>query len=207
VANSTFVQKRIKKYYGRRSLVIPPPTDVSRFSSKVSENTGDYFLAAGAFVSYKRFDLAIKACEHLGKKLVVAGQGPELNRLRKLAGTHTKIIDAPSDEQWTALFAGAKAFIFPGVEDFGITAIEAMASGKPVIALKRGGALDFVIEGQTGLFFNEATVASLAGALEQAQTLTWDQSKIQEFARKFSRESFISKMRVTLEELMTQDFS
>jgi glycosyltransferase involved in cell wall biosynthesis len=73
--------------------------------------------------------------------------------------------------------------------------------------LKRGGALDFVIEGQTGLFFNEATVASLAGALEQAQTLTWDQSKIQEFARKFSRESFISKMRVTLEELMTQDFS
>lgn len=207
VANSTFVQKRIKKYYGRRSLVIPPPTDVSRFTSKSSENTRDYFLAAGAFVSYKRFDLAIRACERLGKKLIVAGQGPELARLRQLAGNHTTIINAPSDDQWTKLFAGAKAFIFPGVEDFGITAIEAMASGKPVIALKRGGALDFVIEGQTGLFFAEATTDSLAKALEQSETLTWDHSKIQEFAGKFSRENFISKMRVTLDELITQDFS
>lgn len=207
VANSTFVQKRIKKYYGRRSLVIPPPTDVSRFTSKPDENNQDYFLVAGAFVSYKRFDLAIRACEHLGKKLIVAGQGPELARLRQLAGAHTTIINAPSDEQWTKLFAGAKAFIFPGVEDFGITAIEAMASGKPVIALKRGGALDFVIEGQTGLFFSEATVASLAKSLEQSQTMAWDETKIRDFALKFSRENFISKMRVTLDELMTQDFS
>ena len=207
VANSTFVQKRIKKNYGRRSLVIPPPTDVSRFTSKSAENNGDYFLVAGAFVSYKRFDLAIRACERLGKKLIVAGQGPELARLRQLAGAHTTVINAPSDEQWTKLFAGAKAFIFPGVEDFGITAIEAMASGKPVIALKRGGALDFVIEGQTGLFFAEASVESLAKALKKSETLTWDQSKIQAFAGKFSRENFISKMRVTLDELMTQDFS
>jgi glycosyltransferase involved in cell wall biosynthesis len=201
VANSTFVQKRIRKYYAREAIVIPPPVDVARFSDVDLEVNGDYFLAAGALVGYKRFDLAIKACERLGKTLVIAGSGPDLGRLKKLAGRNTRFVTATDDKAWVDLFRHAKAFVFPGVEDFGITAIEAMAAGLPVIALKRGGALDFVLEEQTGVFFKEPSDTSLCDAIIQFEGLTWKRSKIREFAEQFTLEKFASRIRAAIEEL------
>jgi len=202
VANSTFVKQRIKKYYGRRALVIPPPVEVERFLNANSSSRSDYFLAAGAFVSYKRFDLAIAACEKLGRKLIVAGQGPALKQLKRLAGPNTQIIDAPDDATWNRIFANAKGFIFPGVEDFGITAIEAMASGVPVIARKRGGALDFVVENQTGVFFEHATVDSLCDAITRFDAMNWDASTLRKQAERFSRDNFLTNLRVALHELV-----
>lgn len=201
VANSSFVKKRIRKYYGRDAIVIPPPVEASRFAVSDLKATGDYYLAAGAFVGYKRLDLAIKACERLGRKLVIAGDGPELNRLRQLAGPNTEIIKAPSEEDWVRIFSKAKAFIFPGVEDFGITAIEAMAAGLPVIAQKRGGALDFVVDQQTGVFFSKPTEQSLCGAIEQFESVSWKRPKIREFSLQFAREKFISKFKQAVDDM------
>ena len=201
VANSTFVKKRIRKYYGRDAMVIHPPVDVSRFSSTDLQENGDYFLAAGALVGYKRFDLAIRACERMGRKLVIAGQGPELGQLKRLAGPNTTFVSATDNEAWAAIFSKAKAFIFPGIEDFGITAIEAMAAGLPVIALRRGGALDFVVDQETGVFFDEASETSLCDAIRRFEGMSWRRAKIREFSQQFSREKFVSKMRAALESL------
>jgi glycosyltransferase involved in cell wall biosynthesis len=201
VANSTFVKHRIKKYYGRGALVIPPPVDIERFKLRGAKQKKGYFLAAGAFVNYKRFDLAIAACEKLGRKLIVAGQGPDLGKLQKMAGSNTTVINAPDDETWTKLMQEADALLFPGVEDFGITAIEAMAAGTPVIARERGGAIDFIVDGKTGLFFEDASVESLCLAIKRFDSVVWNRVELEQHASKFSRESFISKMRVTLDEL------
>lgn len=202
VANSTFVKERVRKFYGRHSIVIPPPVDVSRFKNQALDaEKAEYYLAAGALVGYKRFDLAIKACEALGKKLVIAGQGPALGQLKSMAGANTTFVETPDDDTWVKLMRGAQALLFPGVEDFGITAIEAMAAGTPVIARRKGGALDFVIEGKTGVFFGEPTVESLSEAMRKHSTTKWDQSELTAFAAKFSLDVFLAKMQVTIEEL------
>ena len=198
VANSSFVKERVRKFYGRHSIVIPPPVDVSRFSSKgISMEKQDYLLAAGALVRYKRFDLAIKACEALGKKLVVAGDGPDLGYLKSIAGPNTKFIENPDNETWVKLMREARALLFPGVEDFGITAIEAMAAGTPVIAQRRGGALDFIVEGETGVFFDEASVDSLMEAIKKSGSVNWNGDFLNEFAEKFSLDVFLAKMQIT----------
>ena len=207
VANSTFVKNRVQKYYGRSALVVPPPIDVARFKAPADQRKEGYLLAAGAFVGYKRFDLAIAACEKLGRKLVVAGQGPDLERLRSLAGTHTKVIDAPDDQTWTRIMREADALLFPGVEDFGMTAVEAMAAGTPVIARRLGGSLDFIVEGKTGLFFDEPTVDSLCAAIERHQQIQWSRKELENHAAKFSHDGFIARMRVIIEELNEPDLS
>ncbi len=207
VANSSFVKERVRKFYGRHSIVIPPPVDVARFSSKgVKTAKSGYLLAAGALVGYKRFDLAIKACEALGKKLVIAGDGPDLNDLKSIAGPNTEFVERPDDQTWVTLMQGANAFLFPGVEDFGITAIEAMAAGTPVIARRRGGALDFIVEGETGVFFDEASVESLVGAIKKCEDINWNRESLNDFAEKFSLGVFLAKMQVTLEELNEREY-
>jgi glycosyltransferase involved in cell wall biosynthesis len=201
VANSSFVRARVKRYYGRDAQVVHPPVAIERFKPQ-NPKKGGYFLAAGAFVNYKRFDLAITACEKLGKRLIIAGSGPEEKQLRRLAGKMTEFRLKPSAEEWVKLFQDADALIFPGVEDFGITAIEALAAGTPVIALKAGGALDFVQEGKTGLFFQEASVDSLVKTLQNFSNQVFNRDYLTTFAATFSRDSFQRKMRQEIDAIV-----
>lgn len=204
VANSRFVKKRIQKYYGRDSVVVHPPIEVARFRPKDALPKGDYVLAAGALVGYKRFDLAIEACERLGKKLIVAGDGPDLKRLQSIAGRHTQFLVRPGDAQWVQLLQGANALLFPGVEDFGMVAVESMAAGTPVIAYKAGGALDFIIEEATGLFFSESNAESLARAIQHSDQISWKRDVLVRHAETFSRDAFIKGIRRQLDVLFSQ---
>ena len=203
VANSEFVKNRVKKYYAREALVIHPPVECEAFFEPIAGESlpsGPYFLAAGAFVSYKRFDLAIEACKLASKKLVIAGSGPECAHLQSMAkGSDIHFEIAPSARRWAALFQNAEAFIFPGIEDFGITAIEALASGTPIVAYRAGGALDFVRDKQTGIFFDEQTPQALAEKLEIFEKASFSKEFLQDFARQFSKESFQSKIRAVLD--------
>ncbi len=210
VANSSFVKDRVKRFYGRDATVIHPPVDVERFGKiSASKKGAPYFLAAGAFVNYKRFDLAIAACEKLGRRLIVAGSGPEEKRLKALGGKYTEFVVKPSEQKWVELFQNAEAFIFPGVEDFGITAIESLAAGTPLIALRAGGALDFVREGETGMFFDEPTVASLIGTIEKFSaspaTALLDRQKLIDFAHLFQKKYFLEKIEREIKNLWGDD--
>ena len=208
VVNSNFVKRRVKKYYGREASVVHPPVDWRCFASKVdgsaSADRTDYFLAAGAFVSYKKLCIAIEACERAKVHLVVAGSGPEEKRLRALAGGYTRFVIQPNAAEWIDLFRGAKAFLFPAVEDFGITAIEAMASGIPVIAYKGGGALDFIEPGITGEFFAEQSVDSLCSALTSFDQTKYGAQIITDYAKRFDFDRFLDQMRRELDQLIRE---
>ena len=205
VANSNFVRQRVKKYYGKDATVIHPPIDVNRFLAHGEPpKKGGYYLVAGAFVGYKKFDLAIAACQKMARKLIVAGDGPAEASLRHLGGSKTEFVVAPDAKRWQDLLRGADALIFPGVEDFGMVAIEAMACGTPVIAFRAGGALDFICEGSTGLFFDEPTVDSLCDALRRSDEAAWSIGELQTFARRFETEKFIEQIREKLAALLEQ---
>jgi glycosyltransferase involved in cell wall biosynthesis len=204
IANSRFVKLRIQKYYGRDAAVVHPPINVDRFRPNVYPKKEGYLLAAGALVSYKRFDLAIQAAEKLGKKLIVAGSGPELAKLRRMGGTNTTFVNSPSDGQWVELLQKADALLFPGVEDFGMVAVEAMAAGTPVVAYRAGGALDFIIEETTGVFFNEATPEALADAIDRAGSISWNQDALSRQAEAFDLEAFLRGVKRQLEILLSR---
>ncbi len=196
IANSNFVKQRVRKCYNRDAVVIAPPVDIEAFKTNhdsISENR--FFLVAGAFVSYKRFDLAIRACEIANVKLVIAGNGPQEKKLKQLAGNNVEFHIAPDRNQWRNLMAQAEGFIFPGIEDFGITAIEALAAGTPLLAYRAGGALDFVIPGKTGLFFDSLEPRMLAEAINNFSKASFDQNYIQKFASKFSQKQFQEQMK------------
>lgn len=206
IANSNFVKRRIKRYYQRDSSVVYPPIDLQRFSAgndgPRSRQDRSYFLACGAFVSYKRFDLAIKVCEQLGKRLIVAGSGPLEKSLRKLASKYTEVISAPDDAQLLELMRGAKALIFPGTEDFGLIPVETLACGTPVIAHNSGGALDYILQDKTGKFFAEQTEESLMTAIDQFEDMDFNYANLVFFAQNFSHEMFIKKLNRHIEEVM-----
>jgi glycosyltransferase involved in cell wall biosynthesis len=187
--NSSFVRDRIRKYYRVDAEVVHPPVDTDFFSA-VRREAKDYFLAAGRLVAYKRFDLAIKACNEMKLKLVVAGEGPEEKKLRKIAGPEITFAGRVSDEKLRELYAGAKALIFPQEEDFGIIAVEAMAAGCPVIAYRGGGALENIIEGVTGTFFDHERPSTLAHALEEFDNMKFDPEAIRRHAENFSKSAF-----------------
>ncbi len=179
VANSGFVAERIRRLYGRESTVVHPPVD-TEFFGDCERGGGDYYLFAGAPVKYKRLDLARAACERLGRRLVVVGGG------------------GASREDLRRAYAGARALLFPGVEDFGIVPVEAQAAGTPVIAYGVGGARETVVDGETGLFFGEQTVESLCAAIEEFEGRSWDGAACRLNARRFSRDVFRAGMSAIL---------
>lgn len=193
IANSNFVAKRIKKYWGKEAIVINPPVDISRFKSVAHKS--EYYLIVSALVPYKRIDIAVEAFNHNGLPLKIVGSGPEISRLQKLAKSNIEFLGSPSDKEVVNLYAKAKAFIFPGEEDFGITPLEAMASGTPVIAYGSGGALETVINGQTGIYFSQQTAQSLQGALDQLDSVTWSNEVMKQQATKFSKQHFKTQLR------------
>jgi len=193
IANSIFVKKRIKKYYGRDSEVIYPPLNSENF---FISNPQNYFLMVGRLLPYKRFDLAIEVFNKLGLPLKIVGDGPDKKRLKKLAKENIEFVgEIASDADLAKYYNQALAFVFPQEEDFGIVALEAMASGRPIIALKKGGALETVIEGKTGLFFNEQSVSSLEEALKKFDATKFNPETIRQHALEFDKEKFKEKIK------------
>jgi len=190
IANSSFVASRIRKYYRRDSDIVHPPVDVDAFA--ISNEVSDAYLLVGELVAYKRADLAIAAFTKMGKRLIVIGDGEERRRIGEGAGPTIEFMGRAPQEVLRRAYATSRALIFPNEEDFGIVPVEAMAAGRPVIALGRGGALDSVVEGETGLFFREQTVDALIAAVErfEAEQIRFVPERIAAHARRFSLGAF-----------------
>jgi glycosyltransferase involved in cell wall biosynthesis len=196
MANSGFIARRIRKAYGRKATVVYPPVDTERFTIGPAPR-GDYFFAASRFVAYKRMDVIVGAFSRLPQaRLIVAGDGAELERCRRIAGSNTEFIGHCSSERLVELMRGARAFVFAAEEDFGIAPVEAQACGTPVIAYGSGGVTESVINGETGIFFSEQTSESLQRCVERflARTEPWDAARIRASAERFSRKAFRSTL-------------
>jgi glycosyltransferase involved in cell wall biosynthesis len=195
IANSQCVRDRIERHYGRSAVVIHPPVDA--FEIPADCETGDYYLVVGQLVAYKRTALAIEAAQRAGRRLVVIGIGPEMKRLRRLAGESVQFLGWQSDESVRRHMASCKALLFPGEEDFGIVPLECQMAGRPVIAYGKGGALETVIENRTGIFFERQTPDCLADAIREFEAhdtrMTPDACRAQ--AMRFERDVFMKKFR------------
>ena len=190
-ADSNFVGSRIKKYYRRDFTTIYPGTRINEYP--ITEMPDDYYLVVARFVRYKRVDLAIEACNQLKKKLVVIGSGgEEEERLKKLAGDTVEFLGRVSDEEMERYYSRAKAFLFPGIEDYGITPVEAMSAGVPVLAFGKGGALETVQDGKTGLYFHDQTVNGLVHCIEEFERngVAYSRQQIHDYSLNFSDEIF-----------------
>jgi glycosyltransferase involved in cell wall biosynthesis len=192
IAISTEVQRRIGKYYRRDSAIIYPPVDTERFVP--AHSTEDYYLAVGRLIPYKRVDLAVRACTQLDLPLKISGAGRDLDRLQEIAGPTVEFLGRVPDDQLPDLMARCKAFLFPGAEDFGITPVQAMAAGRPVIAYAYGGALDTVVAGTSGTLFHEQSVDALIDTLRHFSAEDYDPSTVRRHAQQFDRSVFRQKM-------------
>ena len=207
VANSRFVAARIRRIYGRDSIVVHPPVDVAFFarSAAVQEPPPSfaerpYYLYAGELRTYKRPDLAIAACLKMNRRLVVVGNGGLRNELMRQVNGRGDIVflGRVPDDVLRAAFIHARALLFPGLEDFGIVPVEAQAAGTPVIAFGQGGVQDTVCDGQTGVFFADQTVDALCGAIESFEGRTWDADVCQAHAAAFAPARFAAQMRAAV---------
>ncbi|MFN0159543.1 MAG: glycosyltransferase [Bacteroidota bacterium] len=205
IANSENVRQRIQRIYHRNADVIYPPVETSRFHP--SPTNDGFLLVVSALVPYKRIDLAIEACKQTGRRLVIVGDGPEAERLKTFAGQQTEFLGWVSDEDIAKLYARCTAVLFPGEEDFGIVPLEAMASGKPVIAYGKGGALETVTDA-TGIFFQNQNVDSLVDAIKRMESMRFDPQLLHDRAAKFDREVYKKNMKAYIlrrwEEFTTQ---
>jgi len=197
IANSQTVRARIKKYYGRESDVIHPPVDTHKF--KTSTEPKSYFLTGGRLVAYKRFDLVVEAANRTGLPVKIFGSGPIEKELRERAKPNVEFFGRVSEKKLAELYAGAKAFIHPQEEDFGITPVESMAAGVPVIAFKRGGAVESVREGVSGTFFEEQSWEELADTMIRFDEKRFDPEAIKAHAETFSRKRFQDELRAYVE--------
>lgn len=201
IANSQTIQERIKRIYGRESIVIPPPVE-NRFLEtplRVAAPAEPYFLAVGRMVPYKRFDLLIEAANERKLPLKIVGKGQDEKRLRALAGPTVEFLGFVPDEQLPGLYANAEALLFPQYEDAGIVQLEAQACGTPVIGYDAGGAKTLTKEGVTSILFPEQTKESLIGALEAFKAKNWDRAAIRAFAQEFSQDVFRAKIKSTID--------
>ena len=188
VAISSAVAERIQKFYGRSSIVVHPPVDTDRFAP--TSSVGEHFLIVSRLVPYKRIDLAVRTCTELGLPLRIVGTGRAEGNLRSLAGPTVTFVGRLPDHEVSDEMSRCRALLFPGEEDFGITPVEAQAAGRPVVAFAAGGALDTVIEGETGILFGEQTVASMGIALTRMQSAKFSSERLLTNARRFSIEKF-----------------
>jgi glycosyltransferase involved in cell wall biosynthesis len=203
VANSNFVRERIARYYKRDAEVLHPFVDDVFLEAPLADTRDDYHLIVSALVPYKRIDLAIDAAVGAGKKLAIIGGGPLLESLRARGGPNVTFHGAVSRATIVEMLARARSLILPGIEDFGITPLEAMALGTPVVAFGEGGVLDSVVDGQTGIFFREPTAAALGKALEAAESRAWDRGAIRARAAAFTREHFRRGFSAALQRVAT----
>ncbi|SFN41389.1 glycosyltransferase [Variovorax sp. OV329] len=201
IANSAYVAQRIERYYRRSAYVVHPPVNLPRFT--VAQEPGDYYLCAGQITPYKKIEIAVEACTRLNRRLVVigAGAGPAL---RKLAGPTVEFLGKVDDAVMAQHFSHCKALVFPGVEDFGIVPLEVMASGRPVIAFAQGGALETVMDGSTGLFFEEQSADSLIEAIQrfEAHEDAFRPEVMQAHAQSFDTSVFRARLSELIESLL-----
>jgi glycosyltransferase involved in cell wall biosynthesis len=202
VANSATVARRIHRYYGADSVVIHPPVDTRAFSIAAASELEDYYLMAGELVSYKRPDLAVLAFNEMKLKLVVIGGGEMLDEIRRVAGPTVTVLGSQPFDVLKRHYARCRALIFPGEEDFGMVPVEAMASGRPVVAFGRGGATETVKEGMSGVFFAEQTVEAISSAVRSLAAVEIDPEKIAAHASQFGREQFFQRMRTHIDGLL-----
>ena len=197
IANSKNVSDRIKKYYRRDSLIIHPPVTTDEF--QIAPKIERYFLTGGRLVAYKRFDIAISAFNRLGIPLKIFGTGPEETKLRQLAKPNIEFVGKVSQEQLAKLYSQATAFVHPQIEDFGITAVESMAAGRPVIAFAAGGACETVVEKKTGKFFDEQTWEALADTIVRFKPEDYNPLEIKAYAEQFGIQRFETEMKNLVE--------
>ena len=194
IAISSAVQRRIRDFYHRDACIIFPPVDTARFQPVPIDQVEDYFLVVSRLIPYKRIDLAVRAAAELGVKLKVAGAGRDLRRLQSLAGDSVEFLGYVPDAQLPDLMAKCRAFLFPGLEDFGITTVQAQSAGRPVIAYDGGGALDTVIPGLTGERFSEMNVESLKCVMRAMDVREYDPAAIRRHALQFDQRRFVQRI-------------
>ncbi len=200
IAISTEIQERIKTYYNRDSEIIFPPVETARFVPlERNPQEDDYFLIVSRLIPYKRIDLAVQAATRLGVKLKIGGSGRDLDRLKSMAGDTVEFLGFVPDDELPSLMAKCKVFLFPGLEDFGITPVQAQATSRPVIAYRGGGALDTVIEGVTGEFFDEFTVESLMHVMANFDENRYNPHTLRQHALKFDVEVFKNTLNAYIE--------
>jgi glycosyltransferase involved in cell wall biosynthesis len=199
IANSTAVAQRIEKFWRRQAEVIPPPVNTKRFRPAPG-GRDDFYLYVGEFVPYKRADLAVEACNLLGRRLKVIGDGVLMKQLRGMAGDNIELLGKVPLKVLADHYSSCRALLFPAEEDFGIVPVEAMAAGAPVIAFRRGGALDYMVPGQNGIFFEEQTAPSLANAIERFESIegTFDPLVISQLAKRFDTAAFVRRIQTSI---------
>ncbi len=202
IANSREVQKRIRKYYKRESEIIYPPVQIDKY--KIAPRQDDYFLAGGRLVGYKRFDLVVEAFNRLNLPLIIFGDGPLKKKLRAAAKPNIKFVGRVSEEKKAELYSHCQAFINPQLEDFGITAVEAMASGRPVLAYGAGGALETIVPGKTGNFFEEQIWEDIADQVLRFKSQDYNPEEIRKHAKNFDVKIFKQKIQDFVEEKMNK---
>jgi glycosyltransferase involved in cell wall biosynthesis len=200
VAISIEVQRRIRRLYGRESSVIYPPVDTGKFA--LADDHDDYFLIVSRLIPYKRIDLAVRAFTELGLPLWIGGDGRDRANLEAIAGPNIRFLGRVPEHDLASLLAHCRAFVFPGLEDFGIAPVEAMAAGRPVIAYAGGGALDSVVEGVSGTFFREQTAESLIEAVHRFEGATFEPAAIRAHAEKFDARVFKAQLRKLIERVL-----
>ena len=205
IANSRFVADRVRRLYDREAEVLPPPVDVQRFA-RIVRSPEDWYLIVSALAPYKRLDEAICACAALGRKLKIVGSGPERKRLEQLArdcGAQVEFLGFVGDEGLADAYRRAKGLLFPGIEDFGIVPVEAIAAGCPVIALKKGGVLDSMTD-KTAVFYSSETVDGLVNAIREYELRSFDERELRRRAARFAPEKFLAGFEEILAEVLQQ---
>lgn len=202
IANSNYIKKRIKKIYNRDAKVIYPPVDVDNY--ELQENKDNYYFTASRMVPYKKIELVVSAFNNLPeKKLIVAGSGPEFEKIKAIAKSNITMVGFLDNEKLNEFMANAKAFVFAAEEDFGITPVEAQACGTPVLAYNKGGTTETVIHNSTGLLFNEQTETSIIDCIKEFENLEFDPAIIRGNACRFSKERFERE----IEEFVTNEYA